>query len=249
MTHTTPPPAAPPAGWYPAPDGSQTNWWWDGASWMHPPQPPQSSKASPAVAGLALATQILVIACAAVSLVTVGTEALGISGASWALDGQAFAVDLLNMYDQSTIATTIVSMLTSLAAGVLWLIWQFRVAKYVDGTRRSAGWHIGSWFIPVVSFWFPYQNVSDLWRAVGRARPSWLIIWWLLFMGGNVVVGISGRIYYQAEDLELLRVAMWVSIAGELLLAAAAPLAVLVVRGITHGVLQGPADPAPAHSE
>jgi hypothetical protein len=243
-THVSPPPATPAAGWYPAPDGSPTTWWWDGTSWTHPR--PQPSRATPAIGGLALATQILVIACGVVSLVTVGIETLGITGANWALDGGAAAIDLLNVYDLSTFAVTIASILASLAAGVLWLVWQFRVAKHVDGTRRSAGWHVGSWFIPVVSFWFPYQNVSDLWRAVGRARPSWLIVWWLLFMGGNVIVGAAGRVYYEAEDLESLRTAMWMSGAGELILAAAAPFAVLVVRGITQGVLR-PATPSLAH--
>ena len=91
--------------------------------------------------------------------------------------------------------------------------------------------------MPIVSFWFPYQNISDLWRAVGLARPSWQILWWLLFLGSNFSVSISSRMYLDSETLEQFRGAMWMSLAGEVLLLAAAPLAWMVVRGITRGIL------------
>jgi hypothetical protein len=134
---------------------------------------------------------------------------------------------------------SILSSLSLLATGVLWATWQYRAAKHVTGrTRRSAGWHAGSWFVPIVSLWFPYQNISDLWRAVGRTRPSWQIIWWLLHLVSNVFIGQSTRIYLAAEDLEQLRIAMSLSIVGEILLLAAAPFAWLIVRGITQGILQ-----------
>ena len=91
--------------------------------------------------------------------------------------------------------------------------------------------------MPVVSLWFPYQNISDLWRALGRVRPSWQVVWWLLWVVSNVISQISSRIYLEAVDLEQLRVAMALSLGGEILLLAAAPFAWLVVRGITQGVV------------
>jgi hypothetical protein len=39
---------------------------------------------------------------------------------------------------------------------------------------------------------------------------------------------------------------MWLSIAGEILVLAAAPLAWLVIRGLTQGILQRPS--VPEHS-
>lgn len=42
----------PPAGWYPAPDGSGTTWWWDGAAWVPPtPAGDPESLADPEPAG------------------------------------------------------------------------------------------------------------------------------------------------------------------------------------------------------
>lgn len=241
-------PTPPPAGWYPAPDGSSATWWWDGARWTQPHhQPGQQAATTNDIAKLAMATQVLLIACGVLSVATIGIETFGISAVTGFLNGDNGAIGMLDVYDQSTSVVAILSSLSLLATGVLWAIWQYRAAKQVTGrTRRSAGWHAGSWFVPIISLWFPYQNISDLWRALGRTRPSWQIIWWLLFVVSNVFIGQSTRIYLAAEDLEQFRVAMWMSIVGEILLLAAAPLAWLVIRGITQGILQRPS--VPVHS-
>ena len=245
MTNT---PTPPPAGWYPAPDGSSATWWWDGARWTQPHhQPSQAPAAINAITKLAMATQVLLIVCGIMSVATIGIETFGISAATSFLSGNNAAIGMLDVYDQSTSVVSILSSLSLLATGVLWVIWQYRAAKQVTGrTRRSAGWHAGSWFVPIISLWFPYQNISDLWRAVGRTRPTWQIIWWLLYVVSNVFIGQSTRLYLAAEDLEQFRVAMWLSIAGEILLLAAAPLAWLIIRGITQGILQRSS--VPVHS-
>lgn len=240
MTDT---PTPPPAGWYPAPDGSSATWWWDGAAWSQPhDQAGQLPATTDAIAKLATATQVLLIVCGAMSVATIGIETFGISAATGFLSGSATDVGVLDLYDQSSLVVSILSSLVLLATGIVWVNWQYRVAKQVaDRTRRSAGWHVGSWFVPIISLWFPYQNVADLWRAVGRTRPSWQIVWWLLWVGGNLMVSQSTRVSTAAEDLEQFRVAMSISLAAEILLLAAVPFAWLVVRGITQGVMQRPA--------
>ncbi|WP_169053943.1 DUF4328 domain-containing protein [Agromyces sp. H66] len=187
---------------------------------------------------MASATQVLLIVCSGLSLVTIGIELFGIGAVSGYLAGDGAAIGSIEAYDQSTALVSVLSSIAFIVTGVLWAIWQYRAAKQVVGrTRRSPGRHASSWFIPIVSFWFPYQNVSDLWRAIGLSRPSWQIVWWLLFLGSNFVIGISSRVYLAAETLEQFRNAMWMSLAGEVLLLAAAPFAWMVVRGITRGIL------------
>lgn len=201
--------------------------------------PSQQPVTTDAIAKLTMATQVLLIVCGVLSVATIGIESFGIIAVADFLNGYDTTIDRFEMYDQSTSAVSILSSLFLVATGVLWVIWQYRVAKQVTGrTRRSPGWHAGSWFVPIISLWFPYQNISDLWRAVGRTPPSWQIIWWLLWVVGNYVIQISTRVYVVAEDLETLRVAMWMSIAGEVLLLAAAPFAWLVIRRITQGILR-----------
>lgn len=153
MTNT---PTSTPAGWYPAPDGSSARWWWDGAKWTEPQQQPgRNPVATNAIAKLAMATQVLLIACGVMAVATIGVETLGISAATDFLGGNNAAIGMLDVYDQSTFVVSILSSLSILATAVLWAIWQYRVAKQVTGlTRRSAGWHAGSWFVPIISFWF-----------------------------------------------------------------------------------------------
>lgn len=188
---------------------------------------------------------MLLVVYVALSVATIGVEAFGISAITGFLTGDQSAVDMLAGYDQSLSVVSMLSAVSAVATGVLWAIWQYRAAKQVAGlTRRVAGWHAWSWFVPVISLWFPYQNISDLWRAIGRTRPAWQIVWWLLWLAGNAFVQQSTRVYLAAEDLEQLRVSSWLSIVGELLLLAAAPLAVLIVRRITQGILQRASAPA-----
>lgn len=236
MTLSSPPPSA---GWYPAPDGSPRTWWWDGAQWSQPHHQPVPPVASKAVAQLATATQVLLIVCGVVSVATIAIEGFGITAVTSYLGGDAAAIDMINAYDQSTVVASILSAVALLSTGVLWACWQYRVAKQVAGrTRRTPGWHAGSWFIPVVCLWFPYQNIADLWRAAGRVRPSWQIVWWLLWIASNVTIQLASNLYTTAQALEQFQTSMWMNILGECFLLAAAPLAWLTVRRITQGILQ-----------
>lgn len=231
---------SPSAGWYPAPDGSSASWWWDGARWTPPGQKFGGQAATTtSLAELAVATQALLIVCIVMSVVTVGVETFGLSSMTVYLNGYDSAMGLLELYDWMTVAATLVWSIAFLATAVLWLLWQFRAAKQFSGeTRRSPGWHVGSWMVPIISWWFPYQDISDLWRAVGRSRPGWQILWWLCWLVGSVALQISGSMYTSAQDLERLRIALSVTIAGHGLLMVAASLAWLIVRGITHGAIR-----------
>lgn len=233
-------PTSPPPGWYPAPDQSSGTWWWDGTRWTPPvEQGPQRPAMTNGLAKLAVATQALLGVSAAMSLATIGIESFGINAVTTYLEGDESSVRLLDAYDAISPVVSILSLIALLATAVVWVLWQYRVAKQFPGqTRRTPGWHVGSWFVPVVSAWFPYQNISDLWRAGGRTRPGWQIVWWLCWLVSGSLLQASSRLLMSAETLDQFRVAMSVSLAGEIFLLAAAPLAWLIVRGITKGITQ-----------
>ncbi|MGD1012523.1 MAG: DUF2510 domain-containing protein [Acidimicrobiales bacterium] len=64
---------------------------------------------------------------------------------------------------------------------VLFLVWQHRAAS----TARCLGYPaalspalgVGSWFIPIVNFWFPYQALRDMLPPGHVARPLVLRAW------------------------------------------------------------------------
>lgn len=70
--------------------------------------------------------------------------------------------------------------------------------------RHAPGWVIGSWFCPVVQFWYPFQIVEDVVRASkpparphGRVRAllyGWWATWtgfWVIMVGGGAVAVIG----------------------------------------------------------
>lgn len=87
---------------------------------------------------------------------------------------------------------------------ILWCIWQVQLAgsaMIVPGMmRRTPGMHAGSWFIPVVSLWFPLENVRDLDRGLpGESRVRGRIGgWWALWITGGIATNISDRVLEQA---------------------------------------------------
>ncbi|MFJ4254242.1 DUF4328 domain-containing protein [Microbacterium sp. NPDC090003] len=224
------------AGWYPAPDGSGQSWWWDGAQWV-PPQleAPPVPPAGPGTLRLAVVVQVLLFTSAALALATVAVEAFGIASVDDYLGGNDGATSTIATYDTLSAVVALLSLVVLVGTGILWVIWQHRLATQALGrTRRSPGWHVGSWFIPVVAWWFPYQNVSDLWRAVGRTRPGWQVAWWGLWIASSVTGGISGQMSFRAQSLEEYLVAMIASLLSSLLLFVAAFFAARLVRQLTR---------------
>ena len=72
----------------------------------------------------------------------------------------------------------------------LFLRWIHRAATLANRAglpaRRSPGMAVGSWFIPIVNLWFPYQGMRDLTPAGDPARRIAQLVW-TGFIGGTVV--------------------------------------------------------------
>jgi len=147
-------------------------------------------------------------------------------------------------------ATTEAGLLLTLATAVLFVLWLYRVRVnaeviYPHGHQYARGWVIGGWIVPLVNFWFPWRITNDVWRASGppgehgvpRPVPAGLVhAWWTALMLGELL-SVLGRQSMGSEAalhyVDSYREALIVLIASELLTAAAAVLAVLVVRRLT----------------
>jgi hypothetical protein len=79
-----------------------------------------------------------------------------------------------------------VLILVALAALVVVLIWPVRAATAARAmhlpAKRSPGWGVVFWFIPIVNFWMPYQAIRDCLAPAdpGRAR---ILRYWLFTIG------------------------------------------------------------------
>lgn len=98
-------------------------------------------------------------------------------------------------------------------------VWTNRVATTARRlgypARRSTGWAVGGWFVPVVNLWFPYQSIVD---SVSRVNPrrSQVLAWWLVYVLGA------------ASSLPVLVFGMFTD--ASLVLLALLPIAVAIVQ-------------------
>jgi hypothetical protein len=81
----------------------------------------------------------------------------------------------------------VVSSLGFFLAMVMFVVWFYRARVNAEGSgwpqRRSPGWAIWGWFVPVLNLWVPFEIMDDIWRAglsaQARANRSVLPgIWW-----------------------------------------------------------------------
>ncbi|MCX4729466.1 DUF4328 domain-containing protein [Streptomyces sp. NBC_01363] len=135
------------------------------------------------------------------------------------------------------------TLLVLLAAGVAFLVWLWRArinAELMSGAaahRRSRGWVIGAWTIPVASLFYPYQIVEDIWQASAPRRPApvgLVAAWWALFVAATVIKPIQWRLASNLEsEQDALSNAILSTVLTVLYLAAGV-LVTLVIRRITE---------------
>lgn len=79
----------------------------------------------------------------------------------------------------------------SIAARIVFLIWQYRAASVARQlgypARHSPGWGVAFWFIPVVNFWMPYQAIRDCLPPGHPERKTVLQVWILLLVSSVAI--------------------------------------------------------------
>lgn len=153
--------------------------------------------------------------------------------------------DLLTA-DRITLATSVISLILLVAAAITFLVWLWRARQNAETLstghhRLSRGWVIGAWFCPVVNLWFPFQVVSDIWKAskptnrVGfdltelPGSPR-LTGWWSLYLIGNIVNWFAAR---REPTIESLKTAATADTVAFALTTAAAVLMIQLIREIS----------------
>ena len=153
------------------------------------------------VRGLALATTILVLVTAAMSIVdlivrqTVTDEAdQYLAGVT---DKQEFLQSILGY-----VMVGLVQAILQLAAAVITIVWMYRVASNHKALHRGGtwgpGWAIGGWFCPPIVYVIPTLVLGEMWKKSDPDVPvggDWRrtptsplpIVWVLLYTAGPII--------------------------------------------------------------
>lgn len=208
--------------------------------------------------GVRVAVMVLLGVCVLVALLHVAATGQQRSAVEDVISGGFMAMDRekINDADDFARSMTILQMLSMLVTAVLWVIWfrrmRLNAEVFAPGTHRfGSGWAVGAWITPVVNLWFPKQMANDIYRASSPAGPQsapkgLLNAWWTVWLASMVVGGIGTSMYQSANSkihasvgsdpgdaLDTLSSSLAVSGLSELLSAAAAVLALLVVRQLS----------------
>ena len=112
----------------------------------------------------------------------------------------------------------VVTLIVSIISAVTFIQWfrraYFNLHSLVPNLTYSEGWAAGSWFVPVIGFFRPYQIMVELYnKTIARLVErklfenqsfdlSFVKVWWALW----IIVSIIGRVVYkyisEAETLE-----------------------------------------------
>ncbi|MEU6125265.1 DUF4328 domain-containing protein [Streptomyces sp. NPDC047123] len=155
---------------------------------------------------------------------------------------------------------------------VVFLVWFHRVRVNAEVFapaihRKSRGWTVGGWFVPIVNLWFPRRIAVDIWDASGPrevllarsmtldttspgAPHRLLNTWWTLWVADLLASRWANQAYTRAEEPEEVKAAIEYLMFADALDIVAAVLAVLFVHRLTRlqdlKVRSGPPRPAPA---
>jgi hypothetical protein len=141
-----------------------------------------------------------------------------------------------------------------IAAGVVWIIWQFRHAKNAELLRGNyglpSGWAIGGWFIPLGNYVLPQLQLFQAAKAsdpdlppgqpasAGRS-PSSIVSWWIVTDLAWLLFGVGRTIRPSNDELNFGNLDRFVRadrLGGFsfLLFIAGAVLAIHVVKSLTE---------------
>jgi Domain of unknown function (DUF4328)/Protein of unknown function (DUF2510) len=241
---TVPDAALPLAGWYPDPEAAGKYRWWDGSAWSE--HRAEAPRAAPTRGPGTLGSGFPVLTSVLVWLIAVQLAAYAVMAVLYVW-GMVGPFDGAAPWDNSPLAYDIVEGLAAVGAGlpffgsvVVWCIWQYRLARATlpGATRRSPGMHAGSWFIPFVMLWFPFQNMRDLWKVHVYGPAGGLLgLWWTVWLVTNLTAMglmkvIMGRIEMSFRGYNLLSLVdavMWITVSA---------LALVIVRRLSAAALQ-----------
>ena len=148
--------------------------------------------------------------------------------------------------DARIAALAVVQIVTLVVTGIHWLVWQHRgqanlVAARVSGLRFTPGWAVGWWFVPFANLVKPFQTMRELWKSSGGEEDwehsrTWPVIgwWWAAWLTSGVLGRIGAGLIAGATSLEAIRSGSRVLLLTQLVVLAAAILAILLIRSVTE---------------
>lgn len=218
-----------------------------------PPEALQASAPYVPARGRALVVVALFAAYVVVKLFSAAVTVFGLLTDPLVIAAGENAGEQVTLLDLLLVLAWLASFLLYVALAVAFLVWLHRASGNVpalgnppSGVDYTPGWAVGSFFVPFVNLVVPYKAVREVWvksdPAVRTgddfmfAQPSsapLVLGWWIMWLASNVLNNIFWHLQGDsAESPGGPGSLAGLKLIGDLVNAAAASLALLVVRGV-----------------
>lgn len=119
-------------------------------------------------------------------------------------------IDLVNtgsLYDNFTVYTSVVF----LVCAIFFLCWIYRANSNVHALNPQTrfeytpAWSVGSYFIPLLSLYWPYQCMKEMWLTVSSDKNvTIVVVWWFAFIIMNILAtAVSKMQLHGASEVQL----------------------------------------------
>ena len=154
-------------------------------------------------------------------------------------------MNMINASDTFIMVVNVAHIIIVILSIVFFIMW-FRRAYYNLHTlpwhnaRYTEGWAAGSWFVPIINLWWPYQIMMDIWRGtqhalrerLGEPRSAAIVgWWWALHLITSFYNNIATRLGWDADqDIDSLLTSTKVDFIGEILSVPAIIVTIMLIQ-------------------
>lgn len=142
-------------------------------------------------------------------------------------------------------ANSLLYIIAFVVAGFLSLRWIYRANSNAHclnaGLEMTPGWNVGWFFVPIATWWKPYEGVRAVWETsadpdnpTSAERPFTLVKWWAFWLVTNITGYISFRLQMRANTVDTQIIADAFDILSSIALVPATYFFLAVVRDITE---------------
>jgi len=143
-------------------------------------------------------------------------------------------IDTADTFDGLNVALSGAQLGGVLVTGVVWMTWQYQLARATNGLQRSPAMHAFSWIIPIGNIWLPIQNVRDLWKRTMPLRDTLVLGWWWAGWIGSAVIARLLRTDSEIDSVGDVRSMIWTLLVVAALALVTAVLALRIVRSLNR---------------
>lgn len=192
----------------------------------------------------AKAAQILIWSVMALNVVSIISSYMQYNLLTAFQNGVIITDEAANSNDFREQMVSIIYLIVFIVSIVTFIQW-FRRAYYNLSQRttcaHSEGWAAGSWFVPIINWFRPYQIMKEMWdkttglitsnseENIKKGSTSIIGWWWALWIFSNVIGNYVTRTTFNAETIESFINA---SLSDMILSTVKIPLAILAVMMI-----------------